>query len=453
MKKLINISLVLLCTLSLSSCGLYSKFETPELDEKAQELYNYLEANQDTTTIASMPWKSFFTDPALQELISDALANNTDMNLAKLSVDQAEIALKTARLAYVPSFNLNSSLGYSSSSDYSYAASVSASWEIDFFGKIRNAKKVQQAAVEQSKVYKEAVQTQLIATMANSYYSLLVLDEQLKISIKTKENWLTNLEVMRALMKAGRLDESSVLQSEASAVALNSQIATLEQQIIEMENTISLLLAKPLGKIKRGELSNVTFSDNLAVGVPLQLLSNRADVKVAEYNLSQAFYATALAKSSLYPNITLSGSAGYSGGGVTLSSPGDMIYSAVLSLVQPLFNSGSLRAQVKISKSQQEGAMLSFKQTVLDAGSEVNTALNQLQTAKKLVSYDKEQIALLSKAVTSTELLMKHGSVTYLDVLTKQLSLLQAELSLTSDIYSEIQGSVNMYRALGGGAR
>ncbi len=455
MNNLKNITLVLLSSLVLSSCSLFKKYESPELEPITKDLYALMETSGDTASDATIPWKNFFSDKNLQSLIGEALENNTDLNVAALSVAQAELALQTARLSFLPSFNLNPSAGYSSfagSSSKTYAISLNASWEADLFGKIRNAKFQQQALYEQTKAYKDLVQTGLVASVASSYFSLLMLDEQLRISVATKANWQENIKTMQALMKAGRINESGLLQTMASAKALDSQIVGLELQIVQMEIALSQLLSKAPSKIERGTLSAVSFPEQLSVGVPLALVSRRSDVRVAEYNLSSAFYATQIARAELYPTLSLSGTLGFTNsGGGGVSNPGDLLFSAAANLLQPIFNAKALRNQVTISKSQQEQALLEFKQTVLDAASEVNSAVAELQTVKKQVAIDLEKIELLEKSLSSTELLMKHAQVNYLDVLTAQLSLLSAELSLSSNVYAQFQATIDLYRSLGGG--
>ncbi|MFI3258986.1 MAG: TolC family protein [Rikenellaceae bacterium] len=449
MNKIKSIVVATLLCSSLSGCGLYSKFENPaEEVVSVDSLYTYLTAVDQTTSIASLEWRELFTDSKLQSLIETALENNTDLNVAQLSVEQAEVALKTARLSYLPSVNLQGSYSPKmSGNSESYSVGVAASWEIDLFGRIRNAKEQSKAAAEQSKAYRQAVQTQLIATVANSYYTLLMLDEQLSISLQTLKNWEDNLRVMEALKRAGKINVTSVLQSEASKVSLMSSVEEIERQIKVLESTISTLLAVVPQQIERGKLSEVSFPDELSAGLPIELLSNRPDVKAAEYNLAQSFYAVGEARSSLYPTITLSGSAGYVGA----ADPGEMIYSVAASLLQPIFNAKALRGQLQISKMQQEQALLQFKQTILDAGAEVNQTLIGWQSARASLQFSLEKIEILTKAVKSSELLMKHGNVNYLEVLTAQNTLLSAELSSASDRFDEIDNVIELYRALGGG--
>ncbi len=454
MKQIKYIASSLLALLTMSGCGVYTKYQSSTDEEQIANLYSYIEASNETTSIATLPWQELFTDPYLQSLIETGLTQNTDLNVAQLNIEQAEIALSTARKAFLPTLNLEPQGAISSfngSTTKTYSVSLTSSWEIDLFGRLRNAKEQSKALLEQSKAYHQAVQTGLIATIAQSYYSLLMLDEQLKISEQTQANWQEILRVMKAMMRAGRINETSVLQSEASSIALNSQIVTLKEQIAQLENSISLLLAQPTEHIERGDINSVEFPEELSVGLPIELLSNRPDVRMAESYLTEMFYATAEARSSLYPSLTLSGSAGYTNSSGAVINPGDMLYNLAGSILQPIFNRGTLRAQVKISKSQQEQALLQFKQSILDAGAEVNNAISELQSAQERLQFGTEQIAVLEKTVTKTELLMKHGSATTLEVLVAQLSLLQTQLSFTSEKYNQTQGVINLYRALGGG--
>lgn len=455
MKDIKYIALILATALTVSGCGIYSSYQrNEEVEEEFDELYSYVEATSDTTTIASIAWRELFTDTHLQALIEKGLENNTDLRVAQLNVDQAQIALSTARKAFIPSLSFGANGAISSfkgSTSQTYSFTLSSSWEIDVFGKLRNAKEQSKAFLEQSVAYRQTVQTQLISTIAQSYYSLLMLDEQLSISEETQKNWDENLRIMRALMSAGRINETAVLQSESSSIALKSQIVTIKEQIAELENSISLLLATPTKHIERGEIKSLSVPSNLSVGLPLQLLSNRPDVRMAESYLAEAFYATAEARSALYPSLTLSGSAGFTNSSGGIINPGDMLYNLIASLVQPIFNRGTLRAQVKISEAQQEQALLQFKQAILDAGAEVNNALSELQSAEERLSYGAEQIEVLKKSVSKTELLMRHGSSNSLEVLVAQLSLLQSQLSYASDKFNQSQGVINLYRALGGG--
>ena len=456
MKKLI----ILYCIsawVGLGACSVYKSYERPDMPV-VDSLYRQAAATSaDTTSIASLSWRELFTDPKLQALIETGLQNNTDLNIARLKVTEAEATLMTSRLAYLPSISfepsgtLRSVDGNAMTKSYDIAAS--ASWEVDIFGKLTNAKRGAKAALEQSDAYRQAVQTLLIATIAKSYYSLLMLDAQLDISERTAANWGENVRAMKALKAAGDATELAVAQSEASKLSVDASIASLRQQIDQMENTLTALLGIAPQKIDRTTIGEQRFPTELAAGVPLQLLQRRPDVRQSEAALAQAFYATNAARAAFYPSITLSGSAGWTNAaGAAITNPGQWLFTAVGSLVQPLFNRGKNIANLRIAKAQQEEALLSFRQSLLDAGTDVNNALIQWQTARQRQQIDQQQILSLESTVRSSELLMQYSPQNYLEVLAARQTLLQAELTAVSDRFDEIQGVINLYHALGGGA-
>ena len=452
MKRII-IGLLLLT--GLSGCHIYRTYERPELSG-VDSLYRVPAMTEDTMSLADFSWKELFTDTVLQQLIEKGIANNTDLNIARLKVREAEALLTSSKLAYLPSVSLTpqgtikSIEGNSPTKTYNLAAS--ADWELDIFGRLTNAKREAKAVLEQSQAYKQAVQTQLIATIANSYYTLLMLDKQLDISKRTAEIWAENLRVMKALKKAGQTTEMAVAQIEASKLSVDASLLSLEQQITEVENSLSSLLGVVPQRIDRSTLDMQSFPDTLSVGVPLQLLQRRPDVRQSEAALAESFYTTNRAYSAFYPAITLSGSAGWTNAaGAIISNPGEWLFSAVGSLVQPLFNRGQNIANLKVAKARQEEALLTFRQTLLNAGTEVNDALLQWQVARRRLDLDRQQIISLQSAVRSSELLMRHSSQNYLEVLTARQTLLDAELSAVSDRFEEIQGVINPYHALGGG--
>lgn len=452
MKKLF---IVVLAAVSLSSCGIYNKYQRPA-DIRTEGLYGQEAGAGDTASIASLSWREVFADPCLQQLIDSALACNTDLLSARERIKEAEATLMSARLAYLPSFMLTPQGGVSSfdgaKGSWTYTGIASASWEVDIFGRLTNAKRRSKALYEQSLEYEQAVSTSLIANMANLYYTLLMLDEQYRISQETARSWQESVRTMRAMMEAGMTNEAGVAQAEANCRQVEASLLDLEQQIKEVENSICILLGTVPSAVERGRLEGQTFPEDLSVGVPLQLLSRRPDVKSAELALASAFYSTNAARSAFYPSITLSGTAGWTNSaGSLIVNPGKVLLSAVASLTQPIFNRGQNVAQLKIAKAQQEEARLAFQQTLLNAGSEVNNALTQVQKARGRASLRQEQVASLEEAVRSTQLLMQHGTTTYLEVLTAQQSLLSARLTQVADRFDEIQGIVNLYQALGGG--
>lgn len=453
MKRII-ICLSVLAAL-MQGCGVYQKYsKTTEVDKN---LFGDEYAGADTFSIATVSWREFFNDPMLRRLIDSALVRNTDIRTAHLRVEQASAALSAARLAYLPSVALTGDgavFRWDGQDAKTYNLGTGASWELDIFGRVRNAKMEAKSALEASQAYEQAVRTSLIATVASSYYSLIMLDEQLAISERTLDNWTQTVSAMNSLMKAGYFNKTAILQAEANKMALEQAVLSVKQSICETEKSLCSLLARTPGSIERGVLSDQSFPQELSIGLPVSLLANRPDVRQAEAQLAQAFYAVGSARSAFYPSLTLSGSAGWTnnGGGVVVN-PGDLLMNMAGSLVQPLFNKGANAANLKIAKAEQEAALLAFQQKLLDAGAEVNNSLSSWQTARKRLEIGEKRIATLRETVQKTERLMKHSSVNYLEVLTAQQSLITAEESQAQDRFEEIRSIIALYQALGGGWR
>lgn len=450
MKRIIISTLILAV---LSGCSVYRKY--PRTAEVDSNLYGKEYTSEDTTSIATLSWKELFADTCLQRLIDTALVRNTDLGTARLRVEQAEAALLTARLSYLPSVNVGAEgglTGWDGSTSKTYNINGTASWEIDIFGKITAAKREARASLEKSYAYRQAVQTQLVASVASTYYMLLMLDEQIIITEQTLQSWERTVSTLRSLMRAGKANDAAVLQAEANRATLEASLLSMRKSLKETENAMCLLLARIPGSIERGKLAGQTFPDSVSVGIPVQLLANRPDVREAEMSLAKAFYATNVARAAFYPSVNLSGSAGWTnnGGGVVLN-PGQWLLNAIGTLTQPLFNRGANIANLKIAKAEQEIAALAFQQKLLAAGSEVNNALTALQTARERLTINSKSVGSLQEAVRKTELLMRHSSVNYLEVLTAQQSLLDVQKSLAQDKFDEIQGIISLYHALGGG--
>ena len=451
MKKFIIVCLAA----AMTGCGIYKPYTRPEVSTEG--LYGSAQS-ADTATFGNVRWQEVFTDPQLQSLIEEALASNTDMQSAHWRVEETLAALKSARLAYLPSFNF-APQGAVSSFDLgpvskTYNIPVTASWQFDIFNALTNTKRKSKALYLQSLEYRQAVRTQLIASVANLYYTLLMLDSQQQVTRETAAKWKTSVETMRSMKEAGMTTEAGVAQYEGTYYSIESSLRDLDHQIRQIENSLCSLLGRTPQAVERGSLAAQRLPEQISVGVPVQLLSNRPDVRASEFALMQAYYATAEARSALYPTITLSGAAGWTNSaGSMIVNPGKLLLNAAASLLQPIFNAGANRARVKIMKAQQEEAKLSFRQTLLNAGAEVNNALSQYQSARSKSDLRAKQIEAMERAVESTELLMQHSSTTYLEVLTAQQSLLSARLSQIADRFDEIQGVVNLYQALGGGRK
>lgn len=444
MKRIIYIAIA---ALALSSCGLYKQYEREEM-HFVDSLYRRMNVPQDSISTGSIAWDRIFTDPILHEWIQDGLNYNTDLNVARLKVKEAEAALLAARWALLPGADFSAQGGLPGQ----FSASIGASWQTDIFGGLRNAKRKAQAALEQSEAYRQAVQTQLVATIANSYYTLLMLDEQLSISTRTKNTWEESIRTLEALKRAGKTNEAAVLQAKANKLSVEASILTLEKEILAVENSFCALLGIVPMPVERSSMAMQELPATLSAGVPLDLLSRRPDVRHAELALAQTFYSVNSARASFYPNITLSGAIGWTtGNGNIALDPGSLIANFIAGLTQPIFGRGVNKARLQAAQAQHEQAAYLFRQSLLDAGVEVNNALTMWQTAKKRVELDKKQVLNLQAAVWNTQLLMKHGNADYLEVLTAQKNLLQAELTEAADKFDELQSIVNLYHALGGG--
>lgn len=457
MKKQI---ILMMCAAALfSSCGIYNSYKRPD-DITVEGLYRDTVAVNDTlvsdtTNMGNVSWREMFRDPKLQTLIEQGLAHNTDLQTAMLQVKQAQASLMTARLSFLPSFTLSPQGGITkmenTPSYRTWQAPINASWEADLFGNLLNTSRGAKASLLQSEAYEQAVRSQVIANIANLYYTLLMLDRQLEISEETQVKWNQTLTMMKSMMEAGMSNKAGVAQTEASCYAVAASIAEIRQTIRETENSLSTLLGMTPQHIDRGRLEDQVMPEEINAGVPLQLLSNRPDVRSAEMSLASAFYLTNKARSAFYPNISVTGTLGWTNGTTGTINPAEIIKNAIVSLTQPIFNRGALIANLKITKAQQEQARLNFQQTLLNAGAEVSNALYAYQTVGEKSQQRDMQVKALEDAVEATVGLMSVGETTYLDVITAQQSLLSAQLTQVQDDYDYLQSVINLYQALGGG--
>lgn len=446
----------LLSLFIFTGCGIYKPYSSNDVSDIASYGDKYV--TDDTLSIASMGWRELFTDSYLQQLIDEGLKHNTDLQTARWRIVEAEASLKTTRQAYIPTFvlspNGNVSSFDKSKAAWSYTVPLSATWETDLFGKLTNAKRQAKAALEQSNAYKQAVQTGLVSSIANQYYSLLMLDKQYGLAEATLKNYKESVRTIKAMKKAGMSNEVAVAQLEAAHYAVATSMEDIKRSIDEIENALSTLTGQPLHHIQRGTLDTQLFPDTLKAGIPVRMLTQRPDVKAAENALAQAYYGKQIARAAFYPSLTLGGTAGWTNSlGSIIVNPGKLLLSATGSLVQPIFQGGKIKAGMKIAQAQYEEAQLAFKQSILSAGEEVNNALTLYQTAQKKKESRTLQIAALQKAFEKSKLLMQHSPNTYLDVLTAQQSLLAAQQSQATDQFESIQGIVNLYHALGGGTQ
>ena len=458
MKKLLTI---MSATLLLGSCGIYNKYERPDVNatglvRDTASVSDTL-AVADTASFGNLPWREVFTDPQLQALIEQGLENNVDLLNAALNVKMVEAQLTAAKLAFVPSFTF-SPQGTLTSWDGSkttktYSLPVQASWSLDLFGNLLSQKRSAQTALLATKDYQLVVKTQVISNIANMYYTLLMLDRQLEIVNEmagiTKETW----DMMKGLkeLRVG-YRSTSVQSAEANYYSVLAQAADLKRQIRETENSLSLMLGQSAQAIKRGRLEDQNLPSKFSTGIALNMLSNRPDVHYAEMTLAQCFYNTQTARSRFYPSITISGSGAFTNSsGMGIVNPGKWLLSAVGSLVQPLFMNGQLIAGLKVAKAEQEQAYNTWQNAVLMAGNEVSNALVLYNTSDEKSRLEEKQVAALRQTVQDTKELYSSSSSNYLEVITAQTTLLNAELTKVADDFYKMQAVVNLYQALGGG--
>ena len=446
--------------LLLASCGLYNKYERPEVNTQGlvrdtQSLTDTL-AVSDTTSFGNLPWRSVFTDPQLQALIEQGLENNVDLLNAALSVKMVQAQLTAAKLAFLPSIGI-SPQGTLSSFDGSktsktYQLPIAASWNVDLFGNLLSSKRNAQMQLLQAKDYQLVVKTNVISGIANLYYTLLMLDRQLEILTEmeglTKETW----DMMALQMKFGRARSTSVQSAEASYYSVQSQITDMKRQIREVENSLSLLLCQPGQAISRGKLYEQSLPTEFSTGIALQMLNNRPDVHAAEMNLAACYHNVQTARSRFYPSINITGAGTFTNSmGTQLFNPGKWLLSAVGSLTQPIFANGQLVAGLKVAKAQQEQALNNWQNAIYKAGNEVSNALVSYNSYDERSRLEQKQTELYRQNVEDTRQLYKSSGSTYLEVISAQANLLNAEITKVTDDFYKMQAVVSLYTALGGG--
>ncbi|WP_424036737.1 efflux transporter outer membrane subunit [Prevotella histicola] len=459
MKKT-NIIIIAFAALSLTGCkSLYGNYERPDVKTSGivRDPVDDKGALAGSSDFGNLPWRSVFTDPQLQTLIEKALENNPDLLNAALNIDIAEQQLRASKLAFLPSvvFAPNGSIshfGTHTSSTQAYTIPITASWDVDLFGKLRSQKKAAQMALIQSRDYKVAVQTNLICNVANLYYTLLILDRQKQIvddmSGLTKNTW----DMMKLQMEFGRARSTSVQSAEAAYYSVQTQGADIKRQIRETENTLSLLLGEPAQSIARGSLENQSLPANFSGGIGVQLLSNRADVHANEMALAQCFYNIQEARSRFYPALNISPTGAWTNSN-GLVNPGKLLLSVVGSLTQPIFMRGQLKAGLRVAEDRYKQAYNTWQNSILKAGAEVSNALVAYNSADEKNKLQQQQIDVLKQNVDHTQMLYTQSSSSYLEVITAQQSLLNAEISQVQEQFTKLQAIVNLYNALGGGSK
>lgn len=465
MKKIFTTVIVaaLMC-----SCNTLKNYDRNEVAKNTNIQSIYADAqNGDEQGLGDLKWREIFTDPTLQALIEKALLQNTNMRDADLRIQELEYALKATKLAFMPTaaFSANGSVNklfdpynrdeYSSrtiGNSKTYAAAVNMGWQNVNFLQLRNQKKGAQVSVEQMRSNKQAVQCALVANVAKMYYTLSQLDEQIKLMQVTRENWKKYLDMEKLLMDAGQANTAAVASIEATYWGICQSVVTLENNRKILENNLSSLLGETAHHISSTSLKTFCVPSVVYTGAPISILSRRPDVRAAELTLAKAFYDVNNARSAFYPSLTLSASGQFTNNAGAIINPGMMIGNAIASLAQPLFTNGRLRAQLKISKAEMEIAANDFQQKIIEAGNEVNTAMVQIKSAQEMNSLIDNQVKALETALDATQKLYAHSGANYLNVITAQNSLLQAQMTQISNQMDAINATIEMYQALGGGA-
>ena len=460
-KSLKYLLVVIVAGLLFTSCKVTQPYQAAQV--KTDSLYRNV-TTMDTTSIANLRWNELFTDPTLQQLISEGIAKNIDLQVAYNRIQQAQANYSQSKAAFLPSADANAGVTTSKLSEAQgfgirtsttqYQLGVSTAWEADIWGKLKSSKKASLASLLQTDAAAKAVQTQLVASIANYYYQLLALDEQLTITQQTINNWDTTVQTMKALKDAARVTEAAVVQSEAQRYAAEVTLPDLKQSIKEIENALSILLGSPPNFVNRGSLQNQQTTATLQTGIPAQLLSNRPDVLQAEYNFRNYFELTNVARTYFYPTLSINGSAGLNS--LTLGNLFDassFVASIGVGLTQPIFNKRANKTRLEVAKLQQQAALFDFQNTLLNAGMEVSNAMSLHETALEKIAIRTNQVTALQKSVEYTQELLKNGfgNTNYTEIITAKQSLLQAELGGVNDRLQRLQAIVNLYSALGGG--
>jgi NodT family efflux transporter outer membrane factor (OMF) lipoprotein len=459
-----GILILVLAAAALSSCQSYKHLGiSPPAD--TDSIFRDVVCNSDTTTIADIPWKEYFTDKKLQALIAEGLAQNIDMQIALTRIRQAEANLSMARGNTLPEVsagfridhtrissgeNGRDILGYTSNQN---SLGFLASWEVDLWGKLAGKSRAQYANYLNSFEYKNLVQTELIANIANKYYNLQALVRQTQITKETIDLLQESAVTIAALKEAGQQNEAAVEQSNALLYSTQLLVPSLESQIRENENAICLLLGRKPGHIERTSSLEQTVNTNIRIGIPVQLLSRRPDVKQTELNVLSAYATTYAARASFYPSLTItSASFGLAAGGFSdFFKPENIAANIVAGLTQPVFSRRQLKGNLKIAEAQREEALLNFRYAVLRAGKEVSDILYGYESSLKKNEFRERQINSLSNAVDFSKDLLIAGEAIYTEVLLAQQNLLSARLNQVNDKLEQLTYSVNLYKALGGG--
>ncbi len=447
--------LVYIAGIALSSCKVTQPYQAPQAN--TDKLFRDI-ATSDTSSMANLPWREVFTDASLQILIQKGIENNPNLLSAYTRIQQAQAYYLQSRAALLPSLNASATASpqvfkSKNGQNFSqYQLGLSSGWEADIWGKLQSSKKANLAALLQTEAAAKAIQTGLVASIANYYYQLLALDQQLLITEQTVKNWDSTVITMKALKIAAVVTEAAVVQSEAQRYGAAVTIPDLKQQIKETENALSILTGSVPSGITRRSLQDQQITASLETGVPVLLLANRPDVQQAELNFRQLFELGNVAKAYFYPTLSITAAAGFNSQSLSnLFNPGSFLASIGAGLTQPIFNQRANRTRLEVANAQKQEALLNFQNTLLTAGKEVSDAMSSYKTALDKITVRNYQTDALQKSVDYSQELLENGFANYTEVITARQSLLQAQLASINDRLQQLSAVVNLYRALGGG--
>lgn len=392
----------------------------------------------------TLRWREVFTDPQLTALIDTALVHNTDMRTTTLRVEQADATLRMSRLSILPSLSAGAESSIINENGKAavskYSLPLRLQWEVGLSGRYFAENKAAESLLWNAEETERAVRLQLVAAIASQYYTLLMMDEQLAITREGVENARRTVEVMEAMKEVGLQNEAAVAQARTAWLSTAASEKTLQQQIVAAESAMMLLLGQQRDSISRSGFIPETLPLDYTAGIPLETLSGRPDVKAAEWALRAATAQTDVVRSAFYPTMSITAS----------FSLLDMLTEAVGSLVQPLFNIGRNKGNLRIAKAEQEASLAAFSQTLLVASTELRDALSACRFSGERLSLRQQEVEAATKACDASSALMQSGSATYLEVLSAQAALLQSRLSRCEDHLDLLQGQINLYKALGG---
>ncbi len=457
MNKLLRSTILISGILILvASCSV--QYQRPQLDTD-HLIRNALPADT-TFDVTKLRWQDFYKDSVLCDLIDSALTSNFDIKIALSHIEQAAAYFKQSKWAIAPNLGADVSASYSKSSLVDpkspyFSVGISASWEIDIWGKLTKAKRAKYEQLLSQENTKNAVVTRLVADIAQSYYTLVTLDIEREFVLETIENRRNYLQTVRTLKESAQVNEVAVLQAESQLYSVLNYLYDIDDNIYRAENSLSLLLGKVPGPIYRKQydnISNVVFGID-SLGIPANLLSNRPDVMAAENALKSSLHSYNSATAALYPSLTLTGNISSDATQINnwFAMPASLIWGVVGGLVQPILNGRQLRTQKDIAYQEFEISSTQFKETVLQAGIEVSNALHSFKSNKAKSEFQYKQYLALDKAYQYSVQLLINGYANYLDVLTAQNGVFNAQIDLIEGIQDCINNQIELYRALGGG--